>query len=99
MSEKKFDEILSCKNKVHNNSQREEIKMQMHKEYAMQWCSYDINGNPKWWTLTEWCKNLEIVKAQWEKFANRNDPCNPDLGHRLVERMVSDPKVVEGDLG
>lgn len=70
--------------------------MKMHKEYAMQWCTYDINGNPSWWTLTEWCKNLEIVKAQWEKFANRNDPVNPDLGHRLVERMVSEPKIVEG---
>ena len=66
-----------------------------HKEYAMQWCTYDIYGKPRWYTLTDWCENLEIVKAQWEKFANRNEKNNPDLGHRLVERMVSDHRVVD----
>lgn len=70
--------------------------MKMHEEYAMQWCTYDINGNRSWWTLTEWSQNLEVVNAQWEKFANRNDPINPDLGHRLVKRIVSDPEIVEG---
>ena len=70
--------------------------MNMHEEYVMQWCTYDINGNPSWWTLTEWSRNLEVVNAQWEKFATRNDPVNPDLGHRLVKRMVSDPEIVEG---
>lgn len=71
------------------------MKCITHKEYAMQWCTYDIHGNPRWYILTEWCENLEIVKTQWEKFANRNERSNPDLGHRLVYRIVTDPKVVD----
>ena len=71
-------------------------KPETHYEYAVQWCTYDIEGQPSWWIATEWYNDPMDAENAYSRFLLRNENAglNPTLGKRMARRMVGEIEVL-----